>query len=122
MNVYTIINESIETDFKHDSGYVYFLIKGSEVVYVGQTVDLHTRLNSHKRNKDFDKYNFIRCNPCDMDAIESVYIHALSPSLNGKALGNGKKFDSEEKVAPINLTDLCSMLVEYNDMKNKKVG
>ena len=28
-------------------GYIYFFIRGNEIVYVGQTSDLYSRINTH---------------------------------------------------------------------------
>lgn len=65
-------------------GYVYFLAKSDEVVYVGQACDLYARLRSHvKENvKDFDRVFFIECHPSRMDQMECHYIRKLRPKYN----------------------------------------
>ena len=61
---------------------VYFLIDGDEVVYVGQSLNIFSRINNHK-DKKFDRYAYVNCDPNVMDRLESLYIHFLKPKLNG---------------------------------------
>lgn len=77
---------------------VYFLIYESEVVYVGQAVNVYSRIGQHT-DKKFDRYAFVPCPPDMMNKIESLYIHCLRPKLNGNQL-NGIK------CAPISLKQL----------------
>lgn len=74
-----IVNQS--TPWGNLSG-VYFLIDGNEVVYVGQSVNVFSRINSHK-DKKFDRYAYVNCDQSMMDRLESLYIHFLQPKLNG---------------------------------------
>lgn len=80
---------------------VYFLIRGGEVVYVGQSVNVHARISQHK-DKKFDRYAFVPCDADSLDVLESLYIHCLRPGLNG-CNHNGAKF------VPIPLDDLVSL-------------
>ena len=83
MNIYSIINKAIDIDPNDKDGYIYFLISGLRLLC--RTDNKSTQQNSTTQERyDFDKYNFI-CDVKDMDAIESVYIHALTPKFNGKA-------------------------------------
>lgn len=75
---------------------VYFLLIGDEVVYVGQSVNIYSRLSSH-HIKNFDRFAFVLCDIAMLDRLESLYIHCLRPRLNG---GEGAKF------APIPLDTL----------------
>lgn len=62
---------------------VYFLIRHAEVVYVGQSVNIHARMNQHRQaKKDFDSFAFIRCEREHLDVLESLYIHTFRPRLN----------------------------------------
>jgi hypothetical protein len=54
----------------HRSG-IYFLCCGQEVVYVGQSVSVPTRIHAHLARKEFD-----------LDAIEGAMIRLLHPRLN----------------------------------------
>ena len=82
---------------------VYFLIKGSKVIYVGQSVNVFARISSHAQYKDFDSYAYVSCSRDKLDILESLYIHTLSPPLQGKNY-NGGGFS-----APINLPSLLNM-------------
>jgi hypothetical protein len=67
---------------------VYFLVKGKEIVYVGQSVDILGRVSRHHRGGiDFDAFCLLPCKKEDMDRIEATYIAALMPDLN-ISLGN----------------------------------
>lgn len=83
---------------------VYFLVKGTRVVYVGQSVNVYTRVAGHMRTKDFDSFSFVRCPKNALNQLESIYIHMLQPPQNGNAqFGDGK-----EKHAPLSFIDaLC---------------
>ena len=87
--------------WKKASG-VYFLLDGDEVVYVGQAVNVYSRIAQHT-NKRFDRYAFVPCAVDALDRIESLYIHCLRPRLNGNQ-GN------DAKCAPIALDALIGMV------------
>jgi predicted GIY-YIG superfamily endonuclease len=67
---------------------VYFLLDGDEVVYVGQAVNVYSRIDHH-RGKKFDRYAFVPCQPSMLDRLESLYIHFLKPRLNGVQADDG---------------------------------
>ena len=69
---------------------IYFLIREQRVVYVGQSVNVFSRIFTHVQTKQFDSYVYIPCEADMLDKLESLYIHFLSPSLNGN-LHNGYK-------------------------------
>jgi hypothetical protein len=77
---------------------VYFLVQDKEVVYVGQSVNVYSRISQH-RDKKFDKYAFVPCEAQVLDKLESLYIHVLRPKLNGDLTAG-------EKSAPIRLNEL----------------
>lgn len=66
---------------------VYFLIANDKVVYVGQSVNVYGRVHTHKTegHKKFDAYTYIPCKRDQLDVLESLYIHALAPTLQGRA-------------------------------------
>lgn len=64
---------------------VYFLVRGRRVVYVGQSVNIMARLATHMKEKEFDAACYLEAAPDELDFIESFYIHALQPELNGPA-------------------------------------
>ena len=68
--------------------YVYALYQNDSIVYIGQTVHLHSRIAAHKRDKTFDGYSFVRCKTVEeMDILESELIVRLQPKYNGQ-VGN----------------------------------
>lgn len=82
---------------------VYFLVSGSEVVYVGQSVNVHARIAEHSRWKEFDSAAFISVPKDALDFVESFYIHTLSPRLNG---WSGGKPGIGKVSAPMNRIEL----------------
>ena len=81
---------------------VYFLLDGDEVVYVGQAVNVYSRIGQHT-DKRFDRYAFVPCAVEVLDRLESLYIHCLRPRLNGNQR-------NEAKCAPIALDTLIGMV------------
>lgn len=81
---------------------VYFLIKDSRIVYVGQSINVHGRIAEHRRYKEFDRFCFIRCEKENLDVLESLYIHVFRPELNGVQFG--------APIAPISFDDLLGKL------------
>jgi hypothetical protein len=62
---------------------VYFLIDGREVIYVGQSMDVLSRIATHrKQGKRFDRFTYIECEPEKMNELEAQYIAAFAPRLN----------------------------------------
>lgn len=66
---------------------VYFLVKGNEIVYVGQSKHGSSRMYSH-RDKDFDRVYYIEVNPGILNEVETHYILKFAPKYN-KVLNNG---------------------------------
>jgi hypothetical protein len=79
---------------------VYFLVKGGEVVYVGQSTNVFARVVIHAAYDLCDSFVFLPCAPTDLDELESLYIHLFCPRLNGSRDGQ------VERHAPIRLRDL----------------
>jgi len=59
---------------------VYFLLQGDDLVYVGQSTDVHSRVRNHE--KEYDRVAWVEVDIPYLDIVESLYIHALSPRLN----------------------------------------
>ena len=81
---------------------VYFLVQDQEVVYVGQSVNIYSRIAQHP-DKKFDKYAFVPCEVELLDKLESLYIHMLKPRLNGD-------INKQEKSAPIAFSKLLTLI------------
>lgn len=65
---------------------VYFLFSGDECVYVGKSLQVHTRVREHRTKnstkKEFDSYAFIPCEAGKLDELEAHYIAMMRPRLN----------------------------------------
>ena len=61
---------------------IYFLYKGNEVVYVGQSVNIENRIQEHRGSKDFDSYNYVLCDRGELNEKEAYYILKHRPSYN----------------------------------------
>ena len=79
---------------------VYFLLLEGEVVYVGQSVNVPGRVRDHRHAKVFDSYAYIPCKEESLDVLESLYIHYLQPSQQGRNVHDG------HVSAPVRLDDL----------------
>jgi hypothetical protein len=66
---------------------VYFLVKNEEVIYVGKSIDLLTRVVSHVKTKDFDSFALIQCDEHMLDFEETKYILHYRPIQN-KSVGD----------------------------------
>lgn len=74
---------------------IYFLIKENHVIYVGQAINVMSRIIEHARcGRDFDTYNFIRCHRSQLDEWERAYINALMPPLNRDAITKRRRAES----------------------------
>lgn len=63
---------------------IYFLVKNAEVVYVGQSTSVLSRIGTHilDPNKDFSAVSFISAPKESLDLLETIYIKILNPKLN----------------------------------------
>lgn len=61
---------------------IYFLINQNDVVYIGQSVNIHSRIAQHKNNKKFDKFSYIECGKPELSHLEVKYIKKFKPKYN----------------------------------------
>lgn len=61
---------------------VYFLVKGSKIIYVGQSLQPAVRLKNHICEKDFDKVFFMETPENLLLEVERYYIGKFKPELN----------------------------------------
>jgi hypothetical protein len=71
---------------------IYFLIKDSDIVYIGQNIcGGLSRIGWHIRDKDFDSYFISYCKAEDLNDLESEMIVKFAPILN-KGLPPNKRY------------------------------
>ncbi|OLF36556.1 hypothetical protein BTW00_05585 [Psychrobacter sp. C 20.9] len=85
---------------------VYFLVKNNEIVYIGQSINIASRITQH-RDKDFDSVSYVACHKDELDILESLYILAYQPALNGSN-GNGIT-GTTRPATPITLNKIVQM-------------
>jgi hypothetical protein len=68
--------------YVHVDPCVYFLVQGAEVVYIGQSVNIGSRIHSHLKDKRFDSVYYVRVHRESLDEFEGALIRALKPCLN----------------------------------------
>lgn len=76
---------------KYPDSFVYFLVNGDEVVYVGQTKHGISRPLSHVGCKEFDHIFIIECAVADLDFVEGNYIAKYQPKYN-KTIGTATHY------------------------------
>jgi predicted GIY-YIG superfamily endonuclease len=65
---------------------IYFLEHKGEIVYVGASLNVKGRIETHlfQKTKVFDDFNFIECKKDSLDASEFAYIQMYDPAFNTK--------------------------------------
>lgn len=78
-----VLLDDIQSDFCVSG--VYFLIKGNEIVYVGQSTQVEIRIDYHtKTRKDFDEVRVLCGIPkMFLTHVEGFYIKRYKPQYNG---------------------------------------
>lgn len=64
---------------------IYFLVKGGRVVYIGQAVDVFSRVQSHVGRKDFDDVYFFETTK-PLDVVERSLIRRFRPKFNKRII------------------------------------
>ena len=84
---------------------IYFLFDNEELVYIGQTINLLSRLPSHAAEKIFDFVRFFQYDG-DLTSLEMALIVKFKPKYNKQARnGDGKK--TSERIRWGNLQEVC---------------
>ena len=81
---------------------VYFLFQDDEIVYVGQSVDIHARISVHMsdENKEFDSFSFIEFSDDNLDIHEGDYIMEYRPFLNS-TMPKGARWKSQAQLKSV---------------------
>lgn len=82
---------------------VYFLVLDREVVYVGQSVSVPSRLVQHRKDKKFDRVYVLPCAQSELNEVEAAFIRILKPSLNGNAGPMAKEIELSHVIERLTL-------------------
>jgi hypothetical protein len=66
---------------------VYFLVNDDEIVYVGQSINIHQRIGEHEKTKIFTTFTYVECSYEELNKIEARYIDMFKPKYNYNSLG-----------------------------------
>ena len=68
---------------------IYCLFSGVDLVYVGQSVNVHSRISQHAlyTDKKFDSFSYIPCNRDELNMMEARYILRFRPVHNFSSRG-----------------------------------
>jgi len=61
---------------------VYYLFDGADVLYIGSSLDIGSRISAHRRNIDFAGYFVDECRPEQLIELEVKAIQEFKPLLN----------------------------------------
>ena len=80
--------------------YIYFLIQQEEVVYIGQTIKLFSRVDKHRYDKDFNEYRWAVIDKKYADHFEAYLIRKYVPKYNQVFLipNNSKQISQESYI------------------------
>lgn len=85
---------------------IYFLIRRKEIVYIGQAVNIPSRIGDHCRRVSFDSYHWIPCAVSRLDAVERAYLDEHLPPLNRDA--KTKKMRSSKEMEDVSRMRMTS--------------
>lgn len=88
---------------------IYFLVQAEQIVYVGQSIDVDSRIRQHRRgHMQFDHWAWLECAPEVLDRLERAYIDAFMPRHNNDMETRNKRRASEprEPAPTITMPDL----------------
>lgn len=66
----------------HKCPVIYFLVSENQIVYVGQSTNLFSRLMSHRADKKFDRVLFFKYPREGLTEVENAFIRFLKPKYN----------------------------------------
>ena len=72
----------IKLDICKPSAVVYFLLDNGSIVYIGQSINVMSRISAHFSCKTFDSVFYINVDIDDIDYIEGALIRKHNPKYN----------------------------------------
>lgn len=63
---------------------IYFLLRDNKIVYVGQSINIYSRIGEHfeDRKIKFNRFSIIPCKKENLEILETFYIHKFNPIYN----------------------------------------
>jgi predicted DNA-binding transcriptional regulator AlpA len=87
---------------------VYFLIDGDNLIYVGQSEKIKSRVFSRDHledeSKKYNSFSYILCGKHQLNALESIYIHTFN-------LPRNRTVDGKRVYAPLSIERLLSLSI-----------
>lgn len=82
---FELLAKAIPVQLEATGSGIYFLFRRGEVVYVGQSETICTRVAQHMADKKkvFDSYSWVRVKKDDLNFMETAYIQRFRPEDNG---------------------------------------
>ena len=71
-----------------DVACVYLLYRGKRIVYIGQSRNFYSRIQNHKKTKDFTHFRCLRCHPRRLDYWEGKLIFEYKPEYNKRGINS----------------------------------
>jgi hypothetical protein len=100
---------------------IYFLLRGNEIIYIGQTKNIETRLLGHK-DKSFDSHRFIPCPIEKLNKYESRWIIKFNPIYNKSSQCHYNRGDKKPGREGIHNIRIRKYLCDMADTQRKKLG
>lgn len=79
-----MLNDVYEFNYQKFPPCVYFLVYDDNIVYVGETIYLSTRIDAHKKEKIFDSVFYIPVIKQELKRVEKAIIKYLKPKYNNE--------------------------------------
>jgi len=101
---------------------VYFLIENKTIVYIGQSVNIISRIASHLENKKFDYYSFIEIkNEHQRMKREREYIYLYRPKYNKEIFVNPPEKSQRVEMIDFKISKPLSTDEEKGKFRNKSL-
>ena len=62
--------------------------RGKSIVYIGQSRNFYSRIQSHKKTKNFTHFRCLRCHPQRLDYWEGKLIFEYKPEYNKRGVNS----------------------------------
>ena len=101
---------------------IYFLLHNSEIVFVGQSVNILVRVGQHwiQKEKEFDSFSFVPCPAESLNLLQAHFICKFMPKYNSGGLPQQDMFKSLSQLKSILGLDLYSVkkIIRLNNIKD----